>query len=97
MDSLIKVLQQAKEQPFIMKRMSNGAHILNQKERKELRTSLKNALCEDLNDSLPCDVGEALVNSDNLMLLFYTRDDVLVTVEIDIKIKNLDYVPYEDE
>lgn len=97
MENVVKVVEKAKHRSYIVKETANGSRILNPPERRQLRAALKEALKDDLNSALPIDTGEALINSDNLMLLFYNKDDQLVTVEIDIKIKNLDYEPYEED
>lgn len=96
MKELTEVLQQVNKKTFNIRKTATGDTIINPVERRQLRNKIREAIRDDINNALPAEVGEAFINADNLMMVFYNEADQFVVVEIDVKVKNLDYNPYDE-
>lgn len=96
MENLKKAIVTVNDRVFNVRTTASGDNIIVPRERKQLRNDIRTALKDDINGSLTPEMGEAFINEDNLMLVFYNKADQFVVVELDVKVKNLDYNPYDE-
>lgn len=71
-----------------------GDHIIGLTYRKKMKDEFMKALVKDLAASLDEELVEVVINQDGIILLCQNEEEGNYSLQIDLKVKNMDYDAY---
>ena len=89
------VLAHFKSMEFNSQENKIGSVTIQQSTRRKMKQELMEAVKADFNEGIANELCETIENDDGMMMVIQQDIEGFITVEVDLKFKNLDYDPLD--